>query len=157
MPGPKKRVPLPVCEQCPWRLANQGRPHPLGLYTKRNLTRLWNLIRRGTPQSCHLAGPTRPGHAEAGCPPDPNVRECPGSVILVLREVRLLANGGGSTAGSLDRYLKRRRRGLTRNGAGYWLSGRYLFGGIPHIGAGELPEVDVDHAGVALPEYLAEG
>lgn len=157
MPTRKRRVPLPtvqpVCEQCPWRAANQG------FHSKANLTRLWNQIRKGgLPQSCHLADASHPEHVANGTPENAKARECPGSVILVLREIRAMADDRGVVhEGAVERYLLSRPRGLTRGGIGYWLLSRYQWGSVPFVGGGPLPKVDEDHPDVALPENLTDG
>lgn len=48
------------CVHCPWRAANQGKPHPGGWYTKANLQRLWAGMRRGGDMTCHPTDPAIP-------------------------------------------------------------------------------------------------
>ncbi len=129
----KGRTPLPVCSQCPWRT-----PHQDSFCTRENLTRLWEQIRQGgTAQSCHI---------EAGCPPDGKPRECAGAVILVHREIEAMAEGRTILPESMDRYRRRRRKGLTSDGILYWVLQRYS--------TGRLPPVDVSDPAVGLPAYL---
>lgn len=151
-----------VCIQCPWRLANQGARHPSGFYTKKNLIRLWNQIRGGGwPQSCHLTDPNHPDHVKAGCKPDATPRECPGSVVIVVRELLKLRGPDPEHAiepEDCDRYLKdRRRHGLKRSGLLYWLLERVKFGGIPFFGGSKVPNVNLDDPAIGLPTYLREG
>jgi hypothetical protein len=145
-----------VCEQCPWRAANQGKRNFGGFYTRRNLTRLWNQIRRGgSSQSCHLSDPSHPDHLTAGCPPGARTRECPGSVILVLREIGRMADEQHTvTEHSHRRYQGERKRGLTPSGILYWLIQRYQWGGAPIVGGPPLPEVAVGDPAISLPAYL---
>lgn len=149
------------CAQCPWRLANQGKPHPFGFYTKANLRRLWNQVRGGgQPQSCHLTDPSHPGHIAAGAKPTAKAQECPGSVIVVTRELKLLAEFGGGVAGTkegLARYLKERRKGLKKTGLLYWVVQRVQFGKAPFFnGDGPLPDI-ADDPEIGLPEEYANG
>lgn len=144
-----------VCAQCPWRTENQGTPSPGGFYTRANLTRLWGQIRRGGGmQSCHLTDPSHPDHLAAGCSENAKARECPGSVLLVLREVAQMADAGGHVNEvGVRQYRAARRRGLTREGLLYWLISRIQLGGVPFLGGPKVPEVDEDE-GVDLPDYL---
>lgn len=149
------------CPQCPWRKANQGKRHFGSFYSKANLNRLWNQVRRGgKPQGCHLTDPSHPDHIKAGCSPDALTRECPGSVILILREIRAMAKLAALPnhidQQAIDTYLKRRKLGLTNQGIVYWLISRYQFGGAPLIGEPKLPEVDANDPEIDLPDYLKE-
>lgn len=149
-----------ACAQCPWRLANQcKKPDPLKFYTKSNLNRLWGLIRRGgNGQSCHLTDPSHPDHVKAGAPENATAQECPGSIIVVMREVERLADGATQIEPEhLDRYLAdRKRHGLSKQGLAYWLVSRLQMGGTI-LGGPKLPFVDVKDAEVGLPEHLREG
>jgi hypothetical protein len=149
------------CPQCPWRTANHGKRHFGGFYSKANLTRLWNQVRGGgAPQSCHLTDPSHADHIKAGCSQDAQARECPGSVILILRELRSMANAGDEPniidVQAIDAYLKRRRKGLKKTGILYWLVSRYHMGGVPVLGGPKLPEVDEADPEIDLPDYLKE-
>jgi hypothetical protein len=146
---------MKACVQCPWRAENQGKRHFGGFYTKANLRRLWNEVRRGgAPQSCHMTDPGHPDHLRAGCKEGAEPRECPGSVLLVLREVGSMADGDGVvTEEGVRRYLATRRTGLTRSGLEYWLVSRIHLGGVPLVGGPALPDVEEDD-GVALPDFL---
>lgn len=140
------------CEHCPWRVANHGKRTPWAFYTKTNLRRLWNQVRRGgAPQSCHPTDPHHPDHVAAGAKPDATPQECPGSVILVYREFEKLqacAVGPTIDGPACDRYLREHRDGLTKNGLAYWLVSRYAFGGVPFVGEPKLPEVDMAEEGI---------
>jgi hypothetical protein len=147
-----------ACEQCPWRLANQGTRHAAGFYTARNLRRLWNQIRKGgAAQSCHLTDPSHPDHVAAGAKPGATAQECPGSVVLVTRElnrIKRLAGGAAVDAPHLDAYRRERpKHGLTRRGLTYWLVQRIVFG---RLGGPPLPDVEDDPA-IDLPAELREG
>ncbi len=147
------------CDQCPWRLANQGKRHAYGFYTLTNLRRLWNQVRRGgRAQSCHLTDPTHPDHVKAGAKPGSKPKECPGSVIVVLREVNAMADETRTvTPESVAAYQKKRKGGLTKSGIAYWVVQRIQLGKVPFLGEGELPEVDMSDAEVGLPASLGEG
>lgn len=142
------------CAECPWRTFNQGRRHAHGFYTRANLTRLWNGIRKGGAMSCH---PTDPSHPDHGAKPDSAPRECVGAVALVMRELSILAGLADGDIGEqhLNRYLCVRRRGLTKLGIAYWLIQRYQLGGVPYVGGPRLPKAD-DSPDIALPGYLSE-
>jgi hypothetical protein len=149
--------PLSVaCDQCPWRKANQGKHTPWGFYNKANLTRLWRQIRGGgARQSCHPTDPSHPDHIAAGAKPGAAPRECPGSVILIFREMERMKGPNDLVDGdSTKAYLKSRRKGLTKTGIMYWLISRFKMGDTPFFGEGKLPNVDVDDPEIGLPEYL---
>ena len=142
------------CAQCPWRISNQGKRHAFGFYTKANLTRLWNQLRGGgKPQSCHLTDPSHPDHVAVGARADAKAKECPGSVIVVLREVRLMANADGliDDAG-LAKYRATQCRGLTKQGILYWVIQRMQMAGVPFFGGTALPDVDQDDLEIGRPQ-----
>lgn len=164
IPVPKRRLDqLPQlkkpCEQCPWRRSNQGKRHFGSFYSKKNLTRLWNQVRNGQGvQSCHLTDPSHPDHIVAGAKESSEPRECPGSVILVMREIHQMKDAEGvvSNEGVLA-YLKRRKKGITKMGVVGWIVGRIQHGGVPFIGGPKMIEVDVGDEEIGLPDYLKEG
>jgi hypothetical protein len=145
-----------ACAQCPWRLSNQGKRHEFGFYTAANLRRLWKQVRGGdAAQSCHLTDPSHPDHVAVGAKPGAKAQECPGSVILIRREIQVLAEMGGGVVGTkegLARYFKERRKGLTKKGVLYWVIQRIQFGHVPFFNSdGPLPEIEDDEA-IGLPE-----
>ncbi len=148
------------CAECPWRLSNHGRRTSAGFYRKDNLRRLWNEVRGGgLPQSCHPTDPNHPDHVAAGAKPGSTPKECPGSVIVILREIRDIAggNGGNVTPEAIDAYLARRKKGIkSPHGMMYWLISRYSMGATA-FGEGALPNVDIDEPGIGLPPELASG
>jgi hypothetical protein len=103
-----------------------------------------------------MTDPSHPDHIAAGCKEGATARECPGSVLLVLREVAAMADDGVVDGVSVKRYLKERKRGLTKTGIAYWVMSRIQFGGVPFIGGPRMPEVEEDE-GVSLPGFLKEG
>lgn len=144
------------CDQCPWRRANQGKRHKFGFYTMSNLRRLWNQIRKGGGvQSCHLTDPSHPDHVAVGAKECAKALECPGSVIVVLREIGTMANAEGVVDGSdLPAYFKRRKKhGLTKTGVLYWCVSRMQMGGVPFFGGPKMIDVEDDPA-VGLPESM---
>ena len=145
------------CPQCPWRKDNQGKRHKNGFYTKQNLTRLWNGCRKGDTHSCHLTDPSHPHHIEAGAPENAKAKECPGVVILAIREMKKATEANNEmTPASIDRYLAARSKGLSKDGLLYWGVQRYLMGGVPVMGGPKLPVVDHEDEAIGLPEYLRE-
>lgn len=147
------------CAQCPWRKSNHGKPHKFGFYTKTNLRRLWGQIRGGgKPQSCHLTDPSHPDHVAVGAKPNAKVQECPGAVIVVLREVGKMANAQKVINDEgVSRYLRERKKhGLKKTGILYWVVQRIQMGGVPFIGEEKLPQVN-DDPEIGLPEELEVG
>lgn len=147
------------CTACPWRLANQGRRHPGGFYTVKNLTRLWGQIRRGGGiQTCHPTDPSHPDHgAKEGSVP----QECLGSVILVLREVEAMTENIAGvrtiTNAACTRYLARpdaKKRGLTKTGVMFWVIQRIQLANATFVGEPPIPEVDRIDKEVDLPSSL---
>lgn len=137
-----------LCGQCPWRRSNHGRRSKGGFYRKDNLRRLWNQIRNGGgQQSCHLTDPSHPDHQAAGAPEDAQPQECPGSLVLIQREIRRMRLTAGGpeaeiTPEALNRYLKDNPRGISRRGTIYWLVQRLHLGGTPIIGGPAMPKMD---------------
>lgn len=137
------------CPHCPWREANQGKPHPDSWYTKTNLRRLWAGLRRGEDMSCH---PTDPGNpvsdaaAAKGYKPAPahaEMRECAGALILKQREFMRLQDDYGS---DITHYLRNRTRGLTKVGILAMLE-RAMFGGTA-IGGRKMPTPELNELAV---------
>ena len=145
------------CDQCPWRLKNQGKRHKFGFYTKSNLQRLWNEIRQGgRAQSCHLTDPQHPDHIAVGAKPGAQANECPGSVILIRRELELL---GGPERDITEERLKayradKSKRRLKKTGLFYWVLERAsAFTGTP-LGGAPLPDVDPQDPEIGLPDWI---
>lgn len=117
-----------VCETCPWRTANHGKPHPAKWYSVANLKRLWNGLRKGDAPGmvCHSTDPeskeyggtkdVKPGHK----------RECAGALILVIEHVN------EAQKIPLAEYRKKHKFPMTRMGFAVWIE-RYIFNGIPSV------------------------
>lgn len=130
------------CAHCPWRISNQGKPHPDGWYTKKNLRRLWVGMRRGERMTCHPTDPDNPVTPKAiarGYKPAPeNARtnECAGALILQQREYmrfQAIVESLSPTeriGDAMRRYRAAHPRGLTRDGL-VALVERAMFGGSP--------------------------
>lgn len=146
------------CAQCPWRRSNHGKRHFGGFYRKSNLRRLWNGIRNGGKQSCHLTDPAHPDHVRAGAPANGKVQECPGSVILVVREckrLQALAPDGVIGLEAITTYLAEpSKRRLTRHGLRYWVVQR--LGPLADTIAGfpRPPDVDDSDPEIDFPAWL---
>lgn len=89
-----KKIPR-VCATCPWRTANQGKPHPAGWFRKSNLLRLWAGLRSGRAPGmiCHS---TDPKNVEYGG--DANVKpghesECGGALYLLIENMNAAGKG----------------------------------------------------------------
>ncbi len=150
------------CEHCPWKTCNPGKRTPWGFYTKRNLTRLWNQIRKASGrevgQSCHPTDPKHEDHIAAGAKEGSVPQECAGSIILVFREINKLGNSAaGDVIGKehLAAYAANEKKfGLTKRGILHWVIGRWQLGGTPFGSGPKLPDVDIDDPTVSKPEYL---
>lgn len=149
---------LSPCSACPWRTANHLKRHKFGFYTKANLTRLWNGIRGGEPQSCHPTDPSHPDHVACGAKPGTTPAECAGSVILVMREIAAIAAHSADklTIGDagIVAYLAARKKGLTKSGVLRWVVQRLGLGGVPVVGGEPLPRVDAADKRISLPTFL---
>lgn len=133
--GIQGALPRP-CSACPWRLSNQGQPHPHDFYTAANLRRLWQGLRSGDApgMTCH---PTDARMAEFEGYEDTADRdeahECQGALVLVMREVMRfqaitiavdIEKEQGATLRrdeALRRYRAESPKGLTREGLGEWV------------------------------------
>lgn len=104
------------CKACPWRISNQGKRHPGGWYTKKNLARLWAGMRRGERMSCHPTDQTNP--LPPGFDPVPEhieVHECGGALILKQREF-MRAQDVVIRTGAITDYRRSTPRGITQEG-----------------------------------------
>ncbi len=112
----------------------------------------------GQPQSCHLTDPSHPDHIKAGASPNAKAKECPGAVILIMREAARAVEPGTREVNEvgIKHYQKHRKKGLTKHGLLYWLVQRITMAGVPFMGGPKLPEVDVDDPEIGLPDYLEE-
>lgn len=122
------------CGACPWRTSNQGRQHPNGWYTKRNLSRLWGGMRRGEAMTCHPTDPSNPmpdGWREV--PADAVTRECAGYQTMILREwsiIERITLLPGNMTHVLQLYRRLRPRGLTEIGVAALIE-RTMYAGTP--------------------------
>lgn len=139
MPVVKPAASTP-CSACPWRLANHGKPHPHGWYTKKNLRRLWGGLRTGEApgMSCHPTDPNNEvpeGHKAPKDGAEP--AECAGALLLVKRELQLFQADPVA-------YKRERRPGkLTLDGLRWWVLARAgPFAGTPMGGPAmrDVPE-----------------
>lgn len=148
------------CSVCPWRLSNQGQPHPHGFYTKRNLARLWKGLRTAEApgMTCHptdarmaeFEGYEATAAREAAC-------ECRGAIVLVVREVvrfqaicHEVEDGLLPGTDALREYRRRAPRGLTRGGLAEVVS-RFLFGGTPLARSIQADSEQIDDPEVGYP------
>lgn len=135
--GRKIEAALPnACAACPWRITNQGQPHPHGFYDRANIKRLWDGIRKGDApgMTCH---PTDPSMAEFEGYEETAERErtheCMGSWVMITREVARFqaiclkvqaeTAAGAKLRGNeaLRRYTAQTcRKGMTHDGLRYW-------------------------------------
>lgn len=126
---PVNAAPLQPCQECPWRRSNVGRPAPEPYedsYTRDHHVRCWSDVADGQLSGCHLTAPgdlfpmgSDPRWVEGGYKAVPNhaqPRECAGSVVAALREVRRVIQ-----AGSIERYVKENPQGMSAEAAGKWL------------------------------------
>lgn len=122
-----------ACAACPWRLANQGKRvsrivagESYGWYTKLNLRRLWDALRRGDRMTCHPTD-SRQVQLSGKCVGKAvDTHECTGAVILVQREVMKLQL---NYPGKFKLYYAENRHGLTKLGIAAVVE-RALFGRV---------------------------
>lgn len=141
-----------ACDACPWRKSNQGKRHPGGWYTKKNLRRLWGGLRSGEADgmTCHPTDPRNPvPEGMKAAPVDARTFECYGALLLVAREVKLGEKLCTTHSNAFGEYRKRRPKGLTRRGFSHWIS-RFVFGGDP-----PLPKVFTEDVAVQHPDFDA--
>jgi len=151
-----------ACDACPWRKSNQGKRTSGGWYTKRNLRRLWAGLRTGEApgMTCHPTDPDNPpSDAGAQAPEDAQTKECYGSVLLVVRELKVAE---GLHAEHQERtaqvYRKVRPKGLTRAGIAHWIfrfavNAPFLTGGPP-LPSTFTEDADIQHPDFDAPEIL---
>lgn len=121
------------CRDCPWRLANQGKRHPDGWYTKTNLRRLWTRLRDGDPMTCHPTDPENPvPEGWRSAPVDAKTRECAGALILQQREFMRWQD---DCFGNLKVYRRLHVRGLTIEGI-WAIASRAVLHNVPILGVG---------------------
>jgi hypothetical protein len=128
-----------ACAQCPWRKSNQGKSHPDGWYTKKNLQRLWAGMRTGEApgMTCHPTDPNNPTpKGWKDVPKEAETKECAGALLLVTRELKLLEK-------DVDGYRKMKRKGLNKFGLHFWAMVRCHFAGTP-VGGPPIPVIDED-------------
>ena len=133
------------CAHCPWRKSNQGKRHAGGWYTLKNLRRLWAGLRSGEApgMTCHPTDPNNPlpeGFKEVS--KETETKECAGALLLVIRELKLIEKISKED-NSLDRYFRERKRGLTKNGAAFWIMSRIQAAGTP-LGGPPIPNLEED-------------
>lgn len=132
-----------ACAHCPWRESNQGKRTPGHYYTAANLRRLWTGLRTGDApgMTCHPTDPNNP--VPEGCPAVPEgteTKECTGSLLLVMRELKMIEKFG-----DVMPYLRMRGRvGLSKDGVVHWVLGRVKLGGTIMGSGAALPALDDD-------------
>lgn len=134
------------CSACPWRTSNQGKRHPDGWYTKKNLRRLWAGLRRGERMTCHPTDPTNPlPEGSRAVPEGTTTRECTGGLIVIQREMQRL-NDSYVAGGSYGDYHALHPRGLTRiGGARHALDFAIVLPGELRMATPDLNTPDVGH------------
>ena len=126
------------CVSCPWRVENQGKPHPDGWFTKANRTRLWAKLKRGDQMSCHRTDPSNPVPEGGRVVPEGTTPvECAGALILQQRELMQL-----QAVGDIRAYRRARPKGLTVEGIRVLLH-RAMFGGVPMVGGVPMAKPDL--------------
>lgn len=150
-----------ACSDCPWRLSNQGRPHPGGWYTKANLRRLWSGLRHGVAMTCHPTDPDNPMPPGLN-PPAPGSRtvECAGALVLQQREIMIFQDicNAEPKGNSLRTYKQQRPGGMSRMGL-IEIVERFMFGGVELIGGAKMTKPDLNDREVGhapLPWHFPE-
>ena len=139
------------CAVCPWRIANQGTPHPDGWYTKANLRRLWSKLRRGDMMTCHATDHLNPvPEGYKSVPEATPTRECSGAIIVQQREFMRM-QGHFDAGGNLASYRRENPLGLTRDGA------LTIMGDALVVYPGETPRVrpNLNQPGIGVPDLPA--
>lgn len=143
-----------ACASCPWRIKNQGTPHPDGWYRASNLARLWAKLKRGDSMSCHKTDPNNP--VPEGTKPVPEgttIHECTGALTLQQRELmnfQDIAKTEGKKA--LKIYKQQHPNGMSREGM-LVLVERAMFGGT-QIGGLEMSSPNLNDMEVGYPAKL---
>jgi hypothetical protein len=137
------------CDTCPWRLANRGKPLPVGWFSKKNLARLWSKLRRGESMSCHKSVADskmvdNPKPASEGT----QEQECAGAAILQQREFTRLQDAL-TLEGKLGYqcYKDKHPNGLTKNGARTIVE-RHMYGDVPFVGRSKNLPVNLNEPGI---------
>lgn len=143
---------LKPCAACPWRKSNMGKRHAAGWYTRANLKRLWQGLRTGDApgMTCHPTdsdNPQPPGSKPV--PAGVETRECAGSLLLIVRELRAMEADPDAYFGDPDR----RKNGITKAGARWWAIARCHFAGVPMVGGPPIPLLDED-PDIIRPDHL---
>lgn len=144
-----------ACQACPWRLENQGKRVTGGWYSKANLKRLWNGLRRGERMSCH---PTDPRMADEVGPasfrPAPDgtkPKECTGALIVVHREFMRMQEQV-LERGTLRDYIRERPFGLTATGVHRIIDDELLGGRLTvALGGKRAPKPDLRDPAIGYP------
>lgn len=142
-----------ACAHCPWRLENQGKPHPDGFYRASNLRRLWAGLKDGEAMSCHPTDDRMNEYASMNVPETAQVRECTGANVLVERELYRFqeackeAEARGEQAGGFRAYRALRGPRMTRSGLAEY-AWRLIAGGKM---AAELSRPNLNDPDVGYP------
>ncbi len=84
-----------ICDTCPWRVANHGKPHKAGWYKLSNLKRLWSGLRTGRAPGmiCHSTDPANVEYGgEAKIKPGIE-NECAGALFLLIQNANAFSAG----------------------------------------------------------------
>lgn len=144
------------CAQCPWRTANQSKPHPHGFYLRSNLRRLWTGLRRGVSMTCH---PTDPRMAEfegyEATADRQLTHECVGAQILIQREMQRfndLAAAAPDLKAGIASYRREHPKGLMPKG----IMAHFSRALTPAIPGRELPfkRVNLNEPGIGHPDLV---
>lgn len=118
-----------ACVSCPWRLKNQGKPHPDGWFTAANLKRLWAKLRHGEMMSCHRTDPNNPvPEGQQPVPEGTTTHECAGALTLQQRELMNFQDIAKVEKKALKVYKQQHPQGMTRDGLTAIVE-RAMFGG----------------------------
>lgn len=131
------------CKTCPFLRANYGKPNPEGYdpnpeagqydwYTKKNLLRIWNELRRGEAMVCHDTDPNASFYGGKDSKPGIE-RVCIGSLAVIYRHAKAyekitLQHPSWTFAKVFSAYRKKAGKyPMTREGIRTWLL-RIFFG-----------------------------
>lgn len=115
---------LHICDGCPWLKVNHRKRHVNKWYTKSNLRRLWNGLRKGEAPGmlCHATDPNAGEYMGASNIKSGKESECGGAVLLIGLNIAALG----------EKKEQPYKPGITKWGLSAIL-GRYLMRGIPSV------------------------
>jgi hypothetical protein len=84
-----------ICDTCPWRVVNHGKPHKAGWYRLSNLKRLWAGLRSGRAPGmiCHSTDPKNTEYGGSAPVKPGHEAQCGGALYLMIRNMNAISKG----------------------------------------------------------------